>query len=558
MLSASIITKSLTKITNQQTLFGGLFQFIKKNKAIPKHLAAIKTQDPKVQNLLAAINLGNSQHEIYSDPKCYLYLLHLIQNELIPFYQGMGIYNYLLALMQFSDKQPLKPEDQDVKYFRPELPAVGVANIFNGQQLTLEGENYLKTVHSQLTSQWRDFSYDELVLFVKKLAPSEQWLIKIPVKIFPPDHYENPCDRMACTMKLNLPFIESEEENEIRILKIPSYSLINFFLKQVCKQPMEIQCCFGIPSDESSYAMHLENKHPVSYYAFDVKRNLYAADNWRCGPFIVWLHDIGHVFWASLLSKQQRDSVLLDYVPQLKQLKAEIQGYNDEEAVNEIQKFINKANEFDLTSITLFTSQRDKFLKYISGILGPRGIREGWGYFYPPDGSLRDNKVGTCVQDRIYFMLLKKMYEAEKISKKREGIWEILIRQIDGYNSEEQRRLDVTFCLCQLTATREYYPAPRGVIDWTAWENLLTLIDKQCVSADTETVKSQKLWEQIIASDQRHDEFLIIIESFGINFFHPYLPMTEELLINFKKLITNQKNAITQEEQVESKKRSRL
>lgn len=105
-------------ISGQQNTveFEQLFQFIQKNKVIRASLASLTSENVEIDKLLEAILIGDSQAEIFSHPDCYLYLLYLMQNQRISLDQGVSVYLYLLCLMQFTNKQPLKTDDHELNF----------------------------------------------------------------------------------------------------------------------------------------------------------------------------------------------------------------------------------------------------------------------------------------------------------------------------------------------------------------------------------------------------------------------------------------------------------
>src|SRR5262249_688534 len=93
-------------------LFEQLFEYIRlKKPAFEEAIAKIAADDikkKKAKELLTAIQKGDHAAAIFDDPECYLYLLFLIRENHIPFYQGMAVYLYIMILMQFTARQKLK------------------------------------------------------------------------------------------------------------------------------------------------------------------------------------------------------------------------------------------------------------------------------------------------------------------------------------------------------------------------------------------------------------------------------------------------------------------
>src|SRR6185437_14478117 len=91
----------------KQDEFKNLFRYIAANKVLPAKLEEIKTDNRKVNELLFAISTGDSDSSVFSEHDCHVYLLYLMQQKKISFSAGMTVYSYLMALMQFTEQQPL-------------------------------------------------------------------------------------------------------------------------------------------------------------------------------------------------------------------------------------------------------------------------------------------------------------------------------------------------------------------------------------------------------------------------------------------------------------------
>ncbi len=96
-------------------LHTGLLQLVQKNKFIPHFLNNITTDDLNVYCLKEAITKGNFRSHIWNNRDCNVYLIYLIQNQRIPFWQGITAYIYLIAKMQFTSTQDLRHEDQQIE-----------------------------------------------------------------------------------------------------------------------------------------------------------------------------------------------------------------------------------------------------------------------------------------------------------------------------------------------------------------------------------------------------------------------------------------------------------
>ncbi|MEN9916806.1 MAG: hypothetical protein RLY40_738, partial [Pseudomonadota bacterium] len=120
-------------------LHRGLLQLVQKNQIIPNFLNNLTANDPNLRCLKKAIAKGNFRSQIWNNRDCNLYLIYLIQNQLIPVWQGITAYTYLIAKMQFTETQDLRSEDQDVKFNY----LVEVISLVKAKKITMHGYEYL-------------------------------------------------------------------------------------------------------------------------------------------------------------------------------------------------------------------------------------------------------------------------------------------------------------------------------------------------------------------------------------------------------------------------------
>jgi hypothetical protein len=548
MLSSQQISTTLANAANsQQSLYEGLFEFIKKNNTIPEFIANIKPEDPKIKTLLDAIHNADPEAKIFSDPDCYFYLLYLIKSEQIPFYQGMTVYSYLMALMQFTDKQPLRSEDQDVKFTRP----LSIEKMVEDKKLTKSGQEYLLFICKRLKELEFEIDYLNLKHFILSLAPTEQWLIKLSTPLYHRgDKKPNHCDRMASVLAGNTAFIRFVTENETRTYWIPSTSLINYFLAQISPEPMQMQCSFGSTNEKTMYLIHLKGKHPVPLYAPAVKSNFRDADGWRCGPFVVWLHDMAHVFWANVLGSQDRKTILTEFIPELRKIHNKALEVKDDEAATRILKIIHRANSFDLSGSFYYQSTADRFKQYLLSVIGwPMEERNfgAWDFYriietgYGQD--VEQTGIGQHVEDRIYFLMLKsrncidtsvackQLWEMVLTCDKNNSHGDISQTRIGGITSAIAALAD-DVCDWRLTRYKRFFADNfkhyqsyeikniKELMDWKRWKKILSEFDEV-------TPDSEKLWKTLNEISYINDQLLFLICEYKVKFFHPYIPITE-------------------------------
>jgi hypothetical protein len=505
---------------DRNSQFHQLFEFIKKNQHIPAFLAKIQEGDMNLQALMKAIHDDNPDDAIFSHPDCYLYLLKLIEQESLPFLQVMTVYVNLMAFMQFTDRQPLREEDKDVRFLRK----MHIEKLSHQQKLTEEGENYLKAICSNFAALQYQIDYPALVQFVLSLPPTEQWLTKVFFNRPWDGKKLDDNDCLGSILLSNIPFTIRTFLDPDPLLSglIPSCTLIDYLLRQISHQPMQMHFCFGSINKETLRKMHSQNRHPLALYATGVKSNPRDADGYRCGPFLMWLHDMGHTFWASMLKPENREFIFTRFIPQLQTLIDEARKVNDSDVVTRLQQTMDKAADFDLTPIPRYSHPGSRFEQYIQNTFSKTANGDLYGI-----GRVDLAKIG-CTEDRIYYLLNKLLCDP---SCSRENVETLRFILSTIPTSHDYRKGRVIAALKQVAdpkaktnSSRDYHIEFPGEIEWSAW---LTLLENE--------KDSHSLWNRILA--EREDELCFLLIRYSLKFFHPYLPMTEEKLAEFKLFI---------------------
>ncbi|MDP1603418.1 MAG: hypothetical protein Q8M03_09155 [Legionella sp.] len=435
------VNPPLVKKPEEIRQFAELFQYIQKNKDIPNFLNNISVEDKKCEQLLNAISRGNLLDDIFSDPNCYLYLLYLLKNQQIPYWHGITVYVYLIVLMQFTNKQELHPNDSDVKDIR----LVTLEKITRDGELSKEGALYLKKSIANFEEVNFDVQYDELVHYIFMLPIVEQWLIKIPKYNAP-----NDCDLELDIISANLPFFLCYND----FYYIPSSSVISFFLHKINLFPLELYPVFGDLKFESVLQRHRKNEHPVSLYAPLVKSNPSQLNDRRCGPFPMWIHDIGHVFWGSMFTIAERNFVMHRFIPCLQQLREEASLQEDNQLVQFIEELINLTQDLDLSNIRQFKNSDTRLIDYLSRI------------FYRQFKNSPDAKLGSCVEDRLFFLLLRMYFSTPAFFERDKIIWNTFFSKFftQSDSSIFTRQFNIIKALLQLAKSIDNID-----LQWEAW-----------------------------------------------------------------------------------------
>ncbi len=326
----------------------------------------VKPNDEKLSQLISAIANGNHKNAIFSDPNCEVYLAYLIEKKHITKNQGMTLHAYLAATAQFVNKAGLRSEDQDTFRDKP----IEVVRLSENGELTDIGKRYMENISDRFCKINYKIHLKKLREYIIKMPPSEQWLLKIPHKA---DYTQlsqlNDVDYSTCVLLWNMPFVMHAPLDRLTFVDYyaPSATLIEYFLE--CVAPGEhvtMDPIYGSVREETTWhAFHEKGAHPVALYSPNVKSNPKDADGYRCGPFLLWLHDIGHVYWGSLLSKEEREFIYREFMPALAELKQKALDDKDPEFAKFIQGAMDQGNSFDLTPELYFKYKEERLFRYL-------------------------------------------------------------------------------------------------------------------------------------------------------------------------------------------------
>ncbi|MHB1948422.1 MAG: hypothetical protein ACYCQI_09945 [Gammaproteobacteria bacterium] len=518
--------RSLHALTAQSS--APFLTYIKKNTKIPEFLNSIDLSDPRINQLRKAIEAGNDQDDIFSDPDCHLILWHLIKEKLISLDEGLTVHVYLMALMQSMTKQALKSEDLSLKFETP----VQVDKLVSNGELTSFSKHYLSEICKQFAKFGFHVNYDKLAQFVLNLPATEQWALRLRY------------DRVRSNLFLfavvvNTPFLyeqtTSPEDTYKKNYWIPSTKIIKYLIETVSSEPLQEMPIYGSIGPRTLLDIHQRNQHPLPLYSPLVKTNsLTVHGNSTCGPVAVLLHDWGHIFWASMLKKEERDIIYRNIIPNLIFLKKEASIYhNDHRIVAAIKELIDIVHDFDLTPVKNYIDPRTRFTNYLQSIFKVDRLESFRSYWRMHDDD-EPSFIGSAPQDGLLF-LVSRLTQNHHLPIEARDIWN-QIAEIFNKDCRTFLRRDKIVDAIVNAAKDNMTPCDTqdssvAIPDWKVWLELVT-----------NTADSQELWNQV--RTKHHDDLLTLSRCYQLNFFHPYLPMTEErrkmFTDFFQKKITQQ------------------
>lgn len=514
---------------NLQPAHNNLLELVQKNKTIPAFLSSLRPNEPRLKCLKKAIRKGNFRAKIWNHPHCNLYLIYLVNEKKIPFWQGITAYVYLIAKMQYSKTHALRAEDQDVKFDY----LVSMVPLVKAGTITLLGYQYLLGVTHALEKLQVEVNFDELAKYVLALPRIEQCLIKTEYS-----HHltlrerKQDSNRLVWVLINNLPLIQKISagnfEDPTTQYLVPSSSMLNYFLRMMNKQPLQMRPVLGNPGLATLYDWHAQDFHPSSLYAPQILSNPKNADGYRCGPFAMWLHDIGHSFWGSMLSKAQREYIFTTYIPALRSLKLIAEKFYDDWSIEVLKEAEIKAYDFDLTAIMDYADVETRFATYLAHTLGKNPIYPSCVY----TGVYEFDAIGRAEGDAFYFLLHYGLYMSQTPDAYKE-VYKTLISFITiGPTYRDQRMVIALQTLAKNAATD-----PDALFADEPFLCKVDRLDWQMLLNSSRT--SEELWQEMTSNVDRAEELLEMIEQ-GLNFFHPYLPMTAMKRLALLESLENQ------------------
>lgn len=132
-----------------QVLIAGLREYIRNNKALDEVYAKVSASPAHVaflETLKTVFRTGERQEWVFFHPHCSLAVLALIEDGTFPFWEGLTLYFYCMALMQYTDEQPLREGDED---YQLNLGKPTISFILKDGKLTDEGERYLASIETK-------------------------------------------------------------------------------------------------------------------------------------------------------------------------------------------------------------------------------------------------------------------------------------------------------------------------------------------------------------------------------------------------------------------------
>lgn len=376
-----------------------LCDFVQRNTFLPAYfnkLDEMLGQSDKTLRLMRDV-LCNNQfnvdvfNQIASDNDAIRKILYLLERKRVPYWQGITLYQYLIAAAQFTKILNLNERDNGTKSSR----IMFIAPLAKDGKLTDVGIEYVDTLCYFMHMMTNiELSGDALIQYILQSSSIDQHICQIEIL---PQFHEDPVDEMMQIMKKNMPLFVNAHS---RFCNIPSAALMNHFFLLINKNPLLPRPMLGSISLESLAEMHLNGLHPLPLYSQDIKSNITTVHGRFCGALPALMHDWGHLFWANLMTPSERDMILNRLVPMLRHLH---DGQQNNPRFQDILKRICIGLfDFDLSGKLYFESIDEVVFLYISKVLDKE--------LYPGG-----NIISISPDDRaVLFSALKEFIASEK------------------------------------------------------------------------------------------------------------------------------------------------
>lgn len=518
-------------------------QLISKNKTIPELLKTLTPERPDIAKLKRAIEEADFSSPIWNNQDCNVYLLYLMNQQLISFNAGITAYMYLIALMQLTPRQALQAKDgKQVKKGYP----VSMKPMVTGGKLTILGEGYADLLASffSRTNLDRKSEIQEVKDYILSLPFIEQHLIHSQYD----QNFKDPnsdIEKFLNDLISNLPIpttsrpknikdntaISSSCSSSLVEYSVPSFSLIQFILNKINPETVKLVPIFGNMGLDKLYQWHKSGFHPFNLFAPQVKSNQpWKIDGYLSGPWPALLHDIFHAQSMNLLSTKERQRIFEQFIPVVGLLQELDFKFNSVSFVEDFTHITEGLYDFNLSPASAYFDQHlafNRYLRFSFTNLSPEfSLDRNMLYSKKPNNE----PIGSF-GDLNYFCLQFIRYD-NTYAANRDTVFFIL----DSVDKDTAKLRDSRILRALRTVAENFVKNPNQLItdqkalescqvNWIKWLELIK-----------STNDSEALWTRVIKDSKRYSELLDMMSN-GLIFLDPYIPMTEAKKNEFKEFL---------------------
>ena len=512
-----------------------------------------KTIQPNLNDaviLKCVIDTADFLAAIWKNPLCSAYALYLLKIGQITFKQWRTVSMILIAKVQLTTEQPL--QDKYAKTGRTDY-GVTIKRLVEEGQFTSAGEAYLNGMYQQVEKLGCKINPEEIKDYILKLDPIEQCLVgskfdkgKMRLGIVDPENIET----FLLIQLVNLPFAllaPTHQDNATHVdyqyYWLPSPAIIGFIFEKINPKGARPLPILGNINERTLKLLHLRKLHAQTIYHPDVTTNPEAIiDDYLCGPWVAWLHDLVHALCMNLFSEEELDRVFEKYIPALQLIQAWLYPYRCQADLFDfcyrfLERIIERANDFDLTNIydTFAYGKQTKttiFEAYIRRCFTKDTVGADFNknpgrlilYSQKDDECIfiEDTRFGkyrfsNYLLDPIYFALHKFAHDPQ--CREYHDLFQLILKCVDESGRYRNKKvMDALRTVAQHSAGHDdkLIVNPKKLkscqVDWSAWLELITeLTDAQ-------------LWVTVTQNPEQYKELLTMMSDGTLCF----LPMTEK------------------------------
>lgn len=360
--------------TIESGTYKSLFQFVRKNTALPDKINAVSCQQNELFALLTAIQHGDHEAKIFKHPDCIYFILNLMKTDQISYTQGINTYQYLIALSEFSQYQPLLNDKGMIKSDRH----LKKENLFNDDgSITSVGECYVSHIIQSLSYLYPIYINHKMVISaLKKLPKTEQHLLAIEYSYIDDENinynelsirfnYNTGLDTLLSAFKdgnvysLNITIPDSQG----RILYVlPTFGLFQITQQLIHSDAMQLLPVFGKISEQTLLELHRKGLHPFPLYNPLIRSNYEEVHDSITSPTAMMVHDMFHAASANLFTPAHRHLILYEIISDLLILKDLVKLDDDYETLD---KMIHHLNDFELMEHREQKKELKRFFSFI-------------------------------------------------------------------------------------------------------------------------------------------------------------------------------------------------
>jgi hypothetical protein len=323
--------------------------------------------------------------KIAQHPDCLQLILYLIENEKIPYWPGITLYQYAIAAAQFTNALELNPRDNDVKSIRK----IKILPMVENGQLNKAGREYLERVARDLKSKMNfELDLEDAKSFILSSPKIEQHLLKVAFSLA--DRFEDPVEDMLAVLKMNIPLFQDES---VGFCSFPPTTFMNYIFSKMSPEAIQARPILGNINEATRDAMRQANQHPIALYSDAIKSNIFLVHRRRCGGFPAMMHDWAHTYWANAISCEDRNMLVHRMIPALKSIQDK---YADTNIAVTIQAICHALLDFDLSGSFNYENENVRFHNYVMRVLG-----EQLGKNTPGTSPEEDNIIIFCLRKFI-------------------------------------------------------------------------------------------------------------------------------------------------------------